>query len=193
MLLRSFLLLGNAAMGQPPSFRDLGVGPSTLEERSDSVHFPTVSGANLLRDEVEFPAGFAGELNIVFVPFLREQQAVVDTWVPFAQQMEALYDHVAYYELPTIQAMPLISRTFINEGMRAGIPDPATRERTVTLYVDLIRFMRATGIDNRNQVHTLLVDREGTIFWRTTGRYTAYKGNGLRAAINEHTAAIEAS
>jgi len=25
---------------------------------------------------------------------------------------------------------------FLNEGMRAGIPNPKTRERTITLYVD---------------------------------------------------------
>ena len=66
-----------------------------------------------------FPRDFEGELNLLFVPFLQEQQSVVNTWIPFAEELESSTSGVVYYELPTIQSMPMVSRTFINEGMRA--------------------------------------------------------------------------
>ncbi len=160
------------------------VRPSRLIISEDGVLFPTVSGSNLAREELEFPRDFAGELNLLFVPFLREQQAVVNTWIPYTEALESSTTGLVYYELPTIYQMPMVSRTFINEGMRAGIPDPMARERTVTLYVDRDQFMQATGIAGKNDVHILLVDRTGNILWRTVGVFDEEKGQSLRRAVD---------
>ena len=160
------------------------VRQSRLEIGSDSVQFPTVSGFNLNRQELEFPRDFRGDLNLLFVPFLQAQQFVVNTWLPLADELEAVFPALAYYELPTIDALPTLSRTFINEGMRAGIPNAKARERTITLYVDTARYMRAIGIPTKNDVHILLVDRQGgTIVWRTTGSFDEAKGSELAKAI----------
>ncbi len=161
------------------------VRPSRMTVSQDGISFPTVSGSNLARQELEFPRDFAGELNLLFVPFLREQQTVVNTWIPYAEMLESSMSGLVYYELPTIYRMPTVSRTFVNEGMRAGIPDPKARERTVTLYVDLDQFMQATGIANKNDVHILLVDRTGNILWRTVGAFDEEKGQALRRAVDD--------
>jgi hypothetical protein len=161
----------------------IGVGRSRLQIQSDQVHFPTVSGFNLERQEFEFPRDFAGQLNLLFVPFLQRQQLTVNTWLPFAQELEATVPGLVYYELPTIDEMPMLSRTFINEGMRAGIPDPKSRQRTITLYIDTPRFRQALDIPGKNEVHILLVDRQGEILWRATGDFTPEKGAELIRAI----------
>ena len=156
---------------------------SLLNVTRRDVHFPIVSGANLNRQTFVFPRDLAGELNILFVPFLQQQQAVVNTWLPFARETEEAFPRIAYYELPTIDERPALTRLFVNEGMRAGIPDEQARERTVTLYLDLERFMAATAIPGKNEVHTLLVNRDGDILWRTIGEYDPEKGDSLLAAI----------
>lgn len=156
---------------------------SMLNLTRREMHFPTVSGFNLNRQEFQFPRDLAGELNILFVPFKQYQQFTVNTWVPFAQETEAAFPGVVYYELPTIDEMPALSRMFINEGMRAGIPDETARERTVTLYIDTSNFMAATAIPDMNEVHILLVNREGDILWRTTGDFDEGKGRSLLEAI----------
>ncbi len=156
---------------------------SRLEVGSDRVQFPTVSGFNLNRQEFEFPRDFRGDLNLLFVPFLQFQQTVVNTWIPVADKLESTFPTLAYYELPTIDELPALSRTFINEGMRAGIPNARARERTITLYIDMARFMRALGIPSKNEVHVLLVDRRGGILWRTTGSFDEAKGSALAQAI----------
>jgi hypothetical protein len=159
------------------------VGQSRLVVRSEDVHFPTVSGYNLDREEFEFPRDFAGELNLLFIPFLQRQQSTVNTWIPYAQELEIRFSGVVYYELPTIDRMPTLSRTFINEGMRAGILDQKSRERTVTLYIDTKEFMKAMGIPSKNDVHTVLVNRNGDILWRTTGDFDDGKGEELLQAV----------
>jgi len=175
------LLLAAAAFGG--LLWRLAPNQSLLEVSRDEVHFPTVSGFNLNRQEFTFPQDLSGELNILFVPFLQRQQLVVNTWIPFAQETEATFPGVVYYELPTIDKMPTLSRMFVNEGMRVGIPDETARERTVTLYIDTSKFMEVADIPGKDEVHVLLVTRNGDILWRTTGRFDETKGEELLKAI----------
>lgn len=141
--------------------------------------FPRVAGTNLHRDDIELPRDFDGDLNLVFVAFEQWQQATVDTWIPLAQQLERDYPALRYYELPTIKSLPWLARTFINEGMRAGIPDSTARERTVTLYLDKAAFRQQLGIPDEQDVHVLLVTRDGEIIWRTKGPFSDDKGQEL--------------
>lgn len=184
MRLHKPLIIGAAVAGTVALTWALVPSASRLLVNSTDVHFPTVSGQNLDRQEFEFPRDFAGDLNILFVPFQQRHQLVVNTWVPFAQDVEGAFPGVVYYELPTIDQMPGLSRMFINEGMRAGIPDQTSRERTITLYLNTSDFMRAAGIPDKKNVHTLLVDRAGNILWRTTGEYDPEKGEAMLAAID---------
>lgn len=184
------MLILSVAAGLSTLFYRFSVRPSRLAVEGDDIRFPTVSGSNLDRQEMEFPRDFGGDLNLLFVPFLQEQQSIVNTWLPFAEALEEETPELLYYELPTIHEMPVFSRTFINEGMRAGIPDPKARARTVTLYIDLDEFMQATDIDGKQNVHTLLVNRQGEILWRTTGTFDEGKGNQLRAALEAHQVPI---
>jgi hypothetical protein len=134
---------------------------------------------------VTLPAGLEGDLNILLVAFQRWQQRSVDTWLPFVKKLENTYDWVRYYELPVIQHMNPLARTFINEGMRAGIPDPLARERTITLYLDKIAFRRGLDLPHEEDIYILLVDREGQVLWRAQGTFSAEKGTALTQAVED--------
>jgi hypothetical protein len=183
MKLRYALLTGALAAGASTLAFGIMPSKSRLVLTSSGVHFPTVSGFNLERQEFEFPRDFAGELNVLFVPFLRQHQEDVDSWVPFISGLEADTPGLIYYELPTLYEMSSLSRMFLNEGMRAGIPNQKSRQRTVTLYLDRAKFRRATGIPDERQVHILLVDRDGRILWRESGRFDEDKGRSLAMAV----------
>lgn len=165
------------------------VGESRLQVTGTGVFFPTVSGFNLDREELEFHRDFAGSLNLVIVPFEQRQQLDVNNWIPAAQALEREFPGFIYYELPTIYQLPSLSRTFINEGMRAGIPDQTSRERTVTLYLDKETFKASLGIESEAVIHLFLCDAEGRILWRTTGVYSAAKDAELREVIRTYHAA----
>ncbi|MGD2163737.1 MAG: hypothetical protein PVG02_03100 [Anaerolineales bacterium] len=147
------------------------------------MQFPEVSGKNLDREIRTYPNDFEGKLNLVFIAFQQWQQTSINTWLPFAATLEAERDDLTYYEFPTIQSMNRIFRTFINEGMRAGIPDPKSRERTITLYLDKEPFRAALDMPDENRIYVLLIRQDGEVLWRTRGEYSAQREQSLRAAI----------
>lgn len=150
------------------------------------MRFPTVSAPNLSREKLAFPADFAGDLNICFVAFQMWQQRQVDTWVPTARQIEAAMPGVRYYEFPVIWEMGWLRRKFLNEGMRAGIPDQTARERTITLYIDKRAFRQALDMPDEEAIYVLLVDREGQVLWRERGEASPDKTMALREAVEAH-------
>jgi hypothetical protein len=158
---------------------------SKLLVNQRGTHFPVVTGYNLDREQLEFPRDFAGEVNLVFVPFQRYHQDTVDTWIPSVQQIEADFPGFIYYELPTLTSMSTLYRTFLNEGMRAGIPDSTSRQRTITLYLDKEEFKSALEIPSEGDIYLFLVDKQGEILWRETGGFTQDKVDSLILYLRE--------
>jgi hypothetical protein len=186
---RFLLISATLVAGTTYLYHRIAPGRSQLMVNEELIHFPLVSGSNLERQEYVLPRDFAGRYNVVFVPFQQWQQSEVNTWIPFARELEAIFPGVAHYELPTIRSMTGLSRTFINEGMRAGIPDPLARERTITLSLDKPAFKAALGIESEAHTHVFLVDRAGQVLWSAQGVFTPQLGNDLLARIQELRAA----
>ena len=160
-------------------FSSVLVGESRLKLTQAEPHFPEVSGTNLMRREFNFPQDFQGDYNLVIIPFQQAQQRDVNTWLPAAQELERTFPGFIYYELPTIYELPTLSRTFINEGMRAGIPDQNARERTITFYLDKDEFKIALGITSEENIQLFLVDREGNLLWQEEGLFNPEKVQSL--------------
>jgi hypothetical protein len=133
------------------------------------MSFPTVSCSNLLRQKRILPQDFQGKINLVFIAFKQWHQIEVDSWIPLAKELEQQYEDLAYYELPIIQSMNSFYKMFINEGMRAGIPNSKIRERTITLYLNKNDFRTALGMPDEDHIYILLIDRQGKEFFRSRG------------------------
>ena len=132
-----------------------------------------------------FPDDFTGQVNLVFIPFKRWHQDDVDGWVPFVGIMSQEYPTMRFYEFPTLPDSNLVYRTFINEGMRAGIPNKETRARTITLYLDKAKFRQALDIPNENSMWIYLFDKLGNVLWKIEGKYYQEKGNALQSALQK--------
>jgi hypothetical protein len=144
------------------------------------MRFPTVTGSNLEGRRYRLPGDLEGEVNLLFIPFQRWHQDWVDTWVPFARELQAKTPGLRYYELPTLPRMNPFYRISLDMGMKMGIPDRAAREATITLYLDKEAYRQALRIPDEETVTVLLVDRTGTILWRTEGPYEPGKAAGLQ-------------
>ena len=147
------------------------------------ARFPPIAGETLTGRRLQLPADFEAPLNLVFVAFRRSQQPDVDSWLDVAADLEAGFPDLHYYELPVISRLYSPARTFIDGGMRAGIPDEDTRERTVTVYTDKGVVRRALDIDDESEIHALLVDPNGTVYWRAAGPKTDEDATHLREVI----------
>lgn len=149
--------------------------------------FPTVTGSNLLRETLTLPRDFKGKFNLLFIAFQQWQQLEVDSWMGLVKELEQNFPDLAYYELPTIQNQNFLFKRFINEGMRAGIPNPKTRERTITLYLDKREFRRALDMTDEGHIYILIIDREGNEIFSTRGALNREGESALREAISRIT------
>jgi len=147
--------------------------------------FPKVSGSNLLRQKLTLPQDFQGKFNLIFIPFEQWQQMEVDSWMALAKKLEEQFEGLVFYELPTIQSRNSFYQIFINEGMRAGIPNPKTRERTITLYLDKSDFRTALDMSDEAHIYVLVVDRQGKEFFRTRGPYRSEGEAALRQILGQ--------
>lgn len=136
--------------------------------RTVPAGFPEVTGIDLEGREVRLPSGLAGSPRIVVVAFERRQQADVDTWIRAVEPLLAARPDARFYEVPVIGSSSAPFRLWVNNGMRAGIPDEAARRRTITVYTDRDGFLAALGA-RRESITTLLVDAGGRIAWRADG------------------------
>ena len=145
--------------------------------------FPSVEGRNLEGRTLEMPRDFAGDFNVVFVAFKREQQADVDTWGAALDTLRARHSNLRVYELPTLARRYRLMRSVIDGGMRGGIPDPAVRATTITLYIDKDPFKRALGITTEDRIQVLLLDRDGRTLWQRSGPCTPNLIRDLEAQL----------
>ncbi len=150
------------------------------------MQFPKVSGSNLEGRRYRLPGDLEGELNLLFIPFQRWHQDWVDTWVPFARELQAEIQGLRYYELPTLPRMNPFYRMSLDLGMKMGIPDRAAREATITLYLDKDAYRQALQISSEDTIVVLLIDRTGTVLWRTEGPFDDSKAAELRALLSSH-------
>jgi hypothetical protein len=162
----------------PPAQEVPAVNPDSI------VVFPTVKGSNLEGKDYVLPRDLEGRCNLLFIAFLREQQEMVDTWMPAARYLSGAYPELRYYELPTIARLNSVTRWFINKGMAGGIPDPAARAATITLYIDKEPFRRALGIESEQTITVLLLDDRDRVVWRTEGPRTDAKTQELNQAVH---------
>ena len=149
------------------------------------VWFPRLAARDLDGCEVALPVGLPGEWNVVIVAFRREQQDLVDSWVPWLEQRAAADSRLGFVELPAIGLRWQPARPVIDGGMAAAIPDQKTRRRTLTVYTDIRRVTVPLGITDRNTIWLFLVDRAGQVRWRGSGGQDAATAAALSAALAE--------
>ena len=131
------------------------------------------------------PQDLAGDFNLLFIPFQQWQQEEVNSWMGLVAGLEEQVNGLIYYELPTIRSLNKLSRWFINEGMRAGISNPKTRERTITLYLDKTSFRTALDMPDEDHIYLLAVDRLGNELFRARGAHSQEGEPALRLALGQ--------
>lgn len=197
-LMIGVLVLGWASAGSAAEAPPSGSAPSppdtptttstargtTATDGDSAIVFPTVQGSNLEGKEYVLPRDLEGRYNLLFVAFLREQQEMIDTWMPAARYLRNTYPELRHYELPTIKPLNAMTRWFINKGMRGGIPDPEARAATITLYTEKEPFRQTLGIESEETITILLVDQNGLVIWRTVGPRTDAKTQELNQAVH---------
>jgi hypothetical protein len=155
------------------------------------TRFPTVTGRSLLGAELALPRDFPAERTLAVVAFRQWHQARVDRWigravadgVPATPRGHAGPMETAVVELPVLATGWRPVRRFIDGGMTAGIGDPDVLARTITIYTDVVRFQRSLAIPGGEEVHALVVTRDGAILARAAGDPQEQTWAGILAVL----------
>lgn len=161
----------------------IGAGSVSGIGKPEAQHFPVMTGIDLLGAERPVPASFEGQINLVSVAFQQEQQTDVNTWIAEADRLMGAHKELRYYELPVIEALNAMTRLWVNNGMRSGIPDTKARERTITIFTDRAEFLRLTGMQP-DRIYNVLLDENGRELWRAEGPLTPELKIELTQQIN---------
>jgi len=143
--------------------------------------FPTVSGETLEKIEVEMPKYFNGSKTILLIGYKQDSQFDIDRWLIGLDQTKT---KAKVYELPTIQGMlPRMFSTFIDNGMRKGIPKELWGG-VITIYRDGSIIQEFTGNENGNNARVLLIDENGKIIYFYDKGFSVSALNKVNALFN---------
>ena len=139
-----------------------------------------VSGQSLDEQMVNIPADFTGEPTLLLFGYKQDTQFDIDRWLI---GLDMTQTSVAVYEIPTIQGMaPRMFSTFIDNGMRRGIPKQLWKG-VITVYADGEKIQRFTGNQSPNNARVMLLDAEGVITYFYDQGFSVEALNNVRAKL----------
>src|ERR1700683_3327234 len=106
---------------------------------SSPAVLPRVTASALDRAKVTLPGDFTAPLNLLILSFQRDQQSVVDGWLPVLTPGAPA---VQTWLLPISPAANGLYRWWLNASLRTSLPASQPRRYTVPLYVDKAHFLR---------------------------------------------------
>jgi hypothetical protein len=128
---------------------------------------PRVTAYALDRAKVTLPTDFASPLNLLILSFQRDQQSVVDGWLP--QLTASSTPSVQPWLLPISPQENGLYRWWLNASLRSSLPASQPRRYTVPLYVNKAQFLRSLQVGSEREVVLLLTDKTGRVLWRAAG------------------------
>lgn len=143
--------------------------------------FPTISGTSLEQQKVVMPLAFKEKFTLLLIGYKQDSQFDIDRWLI---GLDMTQTQLPVYELPTIQGMfPRMFRTYIDNGMRAGIPKPLWKG-VITVYEDGDRVQQFTGNENPNNARVVLLNEAGKILYFYDQGFSVDALNQVRTFIN---------
>jgi len=150
------------------------------------LRLPQVTAANLDGQEAEFPAALPASLNLIVMPFDREQQVEAAAWLPIFEALaeEGQVDYFSIAALDATRIAPLF-RTVIRETMNATLSAPALRQRTYLIFLDdQPTFIGALGIDDIATMRVLILNPQGERLHLQSGPPSPEAEATLRQALD---------
>jgi hypothetical protein len=142
--------------------------------------FPSVTGQNLEKELMTLPDDLKGEMALLLIGYKQDSQFDIDRWLI---GLDMTQTQVSVFEVPTIQGLfPRMFSTFIDNGMRSGIPKPLWKG-VVTVYKDGEKVQAFTGNEKPNNTRVVLLNAQGKVIYFYDQGFSVDALNQLRALL----------
>jgi hypothetical protein len=141
-------------------------------QTTPALRFPRMELTLIDGSRTVLPDSMSGQVFWAAFAFRRQDQSIVDTWVPLLDEATQQDSTCRFYEIPLMgPRIPGFLRGIIRAGMRAGIP--ADKHSCLAPYYGDVDTIAAwLGMDNRETVHLFLVRKDGFVAHRAEGKAT---------------------
>jgi hypothetical protein len=157
-------------------------GCSSQYPNNDLVgqQWPSVKGKSLTDEQVSIPEDFAGKATLLLFGYKQDSQFDIDRWLIALDMTNTKID---VYEIPTIEGMfPRMFSTFIDNGMRSGIPKELWKG-VITVYEDGKIVQKFTGNQQANNARVVLLNKSGEISFFYDRGFSVEALNAVRELI----------
>lgn len=145
---------------------------------------PAVSGNNLDGVTVSYPEAFTGELNLVVMPFDRDQQVGAAQWVPLFQELAGNADNLDYASIAALPDLNPAIRALVVGGMSAAVARQEVRDRTVILFLeDQTTFLDALDVPDDEQMWVFILNGSGEVLYQQAGNFSDANAAAFREAL----------
>lgn len=162
------------------AFMSFGCATTYTNRNPVGEMFPNISGESLEKTEVKMPEYFKGFQVVLLLGYDQDSQFDIDRWLI---GLDMTNTDIKAYEVPTIQGMlPRMFSSFIDEGMRSGIPKELWGG-VITVYADGAELQEFTGNENPNNARVLLLDENGKVIYFYDRGFSVFAMNELKEMI----------
>lgn len=152
---------------------------------SACLTMPRVNGVNIEGEELVLPGFMQGELNLVIMPFDRDQQVGAAEWIPLFQELVADTPDAAYYSIAALPDLAAPIRLLVTGGMSVGMSDPDLRRASVVLFLsEQAAFTEALGVSETEAAQLFIFNESGEVLWRADGAFDEAAADALRLALD---------
>ncbi len=154
-----------------------------MSSQVKSQQFPRIEAETLSKKQVVFPQDTQGQFALLLIAFRRQTQGEVDSWLnPFIEDFSN-HQQVTFYEIPMISGNWKWMSGWIDSGMRSGVAE-YKHDHVATYYGPLKSYFQHFEVDDVRRVYVFLLDKQGHILWRETGRANQNKYQELKLLLN---------
>jgi len=165
LLIGAFLLCGGTLCGQS---------------------IPITRAISLADTTVTLPGDLKGRPAILVLGFSKNSSQQTKPWTEAIERDFESQEKIAFYQLPMLQEVPRLVRSFVLQGMRKPL-NTAQRSHFLPVFDNGEAWKSAVHFAGADDAYVLLVDGSGRIQWQASGAFQEEQYDGLR----KRAAAVE--
>ena len=155
-----------------------------MAQQVQSQQFPVIKAETLSQEKIVFPEITKGKTALILIAFKRQTQGQVDSWLdPFIEEFGD-NELVTFYEIPMISNSWKWMSSWIDSGMRAGVP-AYKHDHVATYYGPLSEYFEYFDVQDKRLCYVFLLDENGKIIWRNQDAATRESYNELSQLVRE--------
>ena len=148
-------------------------------ESSVMGRMPALTAQTLSKIPVPIPAGLPAERTLALITFQGAQRADIESWIE-GMKLRGNQSTIAWMRMPVLEDPgDAAGRSAIENRLLTRYPNAGDRDVLVPVFTDRAAFIRQAGLGGPDQMHAVVVNRQGEVLARAGGEFTEDKAQAL--------------